>query len=247
MGYTTSDCAYKLLGVYHIRRKPRNVQNPARDFVGIGFRIQGNSTFSYAGGSFHAGSGSTLFLPAGTAFQNRHDTDEELVIIHLQPLESSPKDFRLYENTASLEPLFRKLYPLWEEGRYNRCMALLYELFDALEAPQSNVPQVIAPGVALLKQSFRDPKLTIAQAAKSCFVSEVYFRRIYHQHFGTSPLQALLSIRFEYATQLLRSGYYTVEQVAKQSGFSDVKYFRTAFTKHFGCTPTQYKERKELP
>ena len=126
-------------------------------------------------------------------------------------------------------------------------MALLYELFDALEEPQSNVPQVIAPGVVLLKQSFRDSKLTIAQAAKSCFVSEVYFRRIYHQHFGTSPLQALLSMRFDYATQLLRSGYYTVEQVAKQSGFSDVKYFRTAFTKHFGCTPTQYKARKELP
>ena len=50
-----------------------------------------------------------------------------------------------------------------------------------------------------------------------------------------------------HAPQLLRSGYYTVEQVAKQSGFSDVKYFRTAFTKHFGCTPTQYKARTELP
>ncbi len=247
MLYTSQECAYKLLGVYYIHRKPRNTATSPRDFVGIGFRIRGNSTFTYQGGSFQAGDGSTLFLPTNTAFQNRHEKEEELVIVHLQPLGSTPRDFQLYENTGALEPLFRKLYALWEEGCYNRCMALLYEVFDALEAPRANIPHVIAPGVALLKQGFRDPRLTVAQAANACFVSEVYFRRVYRQHFGTSPLQDVLSMRFDYATQLLRSGYYTVEQVAKQSGFSDVKYFRTAFTKHFGVTPTQYKERKELP
>ena len=247
MLYTSSDCAYRLLGVYHIHRKPRNVSNSPRNFVGIGFRIRGNSTFTYRGGQLHAGDGSTLFLPMGTAFQNRHDTEEELVIVHLQPLGNTPTDFQLYENTEGLTPLFQKLYTLWEEGHYNRCMALLYQIFDALEAPGSNVPEVIAPGVALLRQNFRDPKFTVAQAAAACFVSEVYFRRVYRQHFGTSPLQDILTMRFDYATRLLRSGYYTVEQVAKQSGFSDVKYFRTAFTKHFGFTPTQYKLREELP
>lgn len=247
MLYTSQECAYKLLGVYYIHRKPRNTAISPRDFVGIGFRIRGNSTFTYQGGSFQAGDGSTLFLPAGTAFQNRHDTEEELVIVHLQPLGSTPCDFQLYENTADLEPLFRNLYALWMEGSYNRCMALLYTIFDTLEKPAAMPPSVIAPGVSLLRQHFRDPKLTVTQAANACFVSEVYFRRIYRQHFGTSPLQDILTMRFDYAAQLLRSGYYTVEQVAKQAGFSDVKYFRTAFTRHFGVTPTQYKERKELP
>lgn len=241
--FHSKECAYKLLGVYHICREPRDVMNTPRDFVGIGYRVRGNSTFTYDRGSFFAGDGSTLFLPAGTAFRNKHDSPEELIIIHLQPFGSVPDDFFLYRDTALLEPMFRKLLDAWENGTYNGTMGILYEIFDALDTPDIRCPEVIEPGVALLRREFRDPKLTVAEAAKICFVSEVYFRRIYKQHFGISPLQDILKLRFDYAAGLLRSGYYTVEQVARQAGFSDVRYFRTAFTKHFGLTPTQYKRK----
>lgn len=243
MLYTDAGCAYKLLGVYHINRPPRETVTTPRKFVGIGYRIQGGSTFFFDGGTLYAGSGSTLFLPEGTAFRNKNPEPEELIVVHLQPLGASPTAFRLYPNTQSLEPLFRKLYDYWQAGRYNRCMSTLYSLFDALEPPEGNLPPVIAPGVALLRRSFRDPEVTIADAAKACFVSQVYFRRIYRQHFGTSPLQDVLQLRFDYATQLLRSGYYTPEETALLSGFSDVKYFRTAFTKHFGMSPTQWQKQ----
>ena len=52
----------------------------------------------------------------------------------------------------------------------------------------------------------------------------------------------LLELRFDHATRLLSSGYYTPKQVAALSGFSDVKYFRTAFTHRFGITPTAYQK-----
>ena len=184
-----------------------------------------------------------MFLPANVAFRNQCDSPEELYIVHLLPLGQTPEDFQLYPDTRDLTPLFRKLYEAWQSGRYNLCMSLLYELFSALETPKVQLPPAIAPGVALLRQNFRDPELTVAAAAKACFVSEVYFRRVYRQHFGTSPLQDILQMRFDHATGLLRSGYYTVEQVARLSGFSDVKYFRTAFTRRFGITPTAYQKR----
>jgi len=241
MQYTDPGCAYQILGVYHVHRSARDVYNLPRDYVAIGFRIQGNSTFSYDGGTFHATGGSTLFLPKGVAFRNCRHAPEELVIVHLKPFGDTPGVFRLYRDTGSLEPLFRKLHTLWESGDYNRSMALLYEIFSLLEAPESQVPQAIAPGVMLLRREFKNPKLTVEQAAAACFISQVYFRKIYRQHFGISPLQGLLNLRFDYAAQLLRSGYYSVEQVARQAGFSDVKYFRTAFARRFGFTPTQYK------
>lgn len=240
MQFTDSCCAYQLLGVYHIQRPSRNVDNRPRKFVGIGFRIRGGSVFSYDGKTFEATTGSTLFLPADTAFRNSNPEPEELIAVHLKPLTPTPGDFRLYPDTGHLEPLFRRLAATWETGDYNRSMGLLYEIFGALEAPEAVLPAAIAPGVRLLHREFKNPRLTIAQAAEACFVSEVYFRRVYRQHFGTSPLQAVLQLRFDYAGQLLRSGYYTVEQAARQAGFSDVKYFRTAFTKRFGLTPTQY-------
>jgi AraC-like DNA-binding protein len=98
-----------------------------------------------------------------------------------------------------------------------------------------------------LHSSFRDPDLSISRLAEVCSVSEVYFRRIYGERFGISPLKALLNLRFDYAKRLLRSGYYTISQTAELSGFTDVKYFRTAFKARYGITPTQYyKKHKSL-
>ena len=243
MLYTDANCAYRLLGVYHIHRSPRNTENPPRKFVGIGHRIKGNGHFATPDGDLFAGDGSTLFLPANVAFRNQCRTPEELYIVHLLPLGETPTDFQLYPDTQAMTPLFRNLYETWQSGHYNRCMSLLYDLFSALETPTDTIPAAIRPGVELLRQNFRDPELTVSAAAKACFVSEVYFRRVYRQHFGRSPLQDVLQMRFDHAMGLLRSGYYTVEQVARLSGFSDVKYFRTAFTRRFGITPTAYQKR----
>lgn len=245
MSYIDSECAYRLLGVYHIHRPPRSVANASRDFVAIGFRIKGTSEFKFDGGTLTASEQSAVFFPAGTSFRSENESAVELIAVHLKPLGKVSKSFCLYENAGETEPLFRKLLAKWESGDYNRCMAILYEIFSMLERPSEPIPQVLEPGVALMRRDFKNPAFTVAQAAKACFISEVYFRRVYRRHFGVSPLQDVLNLRFDYAAQLLRSGYYSVEEVAKQSGFTDVKYFRTAFTKHFGVSPSRYKNYRE--
>ena len=116
---------------------------------------------------------------------------------------------------------------------------LTHELLKNVEREIKEIappPLAIAKGVTTLLENFRSPKITVNYLANLCFVSEVYFRRLFHKHFGCSPLQMLLDLRFNYATQLLSSGYYTHKQVAMLSGFSDVKYFRTAYRKRFGKT-----------
>jgi AraC-like DNA-binding protein len=127
-------------------------------------------------------------------------------------------------------------------------MALMYQIFGQLQQLQSQdtptVPASIEPGIEMLHRSFRDPHLTVASLAKACFVSEVYFRRVYRACMGESPLQTILELRFRYARNLLRSGYYTPKQAAELSGFSDVKYFRVAFKKRYNETPSEYISRK---
>ena len=97
-----------------------------------------------------------------------------------------------------------------------------------------------------LNAHYRDAELNVAYLASLCHVSEVYFRRVYHECFGTSPWQSILELRFSYACELLQSGYYTVKEIAVRSGFPDVKYFRTAFGKRYGCTPTAYAARERM-
>jgi len=199
----------------------------------------------------YAGSETVAYIPEGVEFRNENEEEEELIVLHLQTFGKNETGIQIETGALELEPLFRKLLEVWEEGEdtsYNRCMALLYTVFETLQrrkpADVPPIPKVIAPGVALLRRHYRDPGLTVAFLAGECFVSEVYFRRVYRAHFRESPLQTILQMRFEHACGLLRSGYYTPTQVAQLSGFSDVKYFRTAFSKRYGQTPTEYAAQK---
>jgi AraC-like DNA-binding protein len=243
MEFFDPNCGYKLLGVYHVHRKLRVVATKPRNYISFSYRIRGSSIFTWEDQQLQADSGSVVFLPEEVSFRNQNQGDEEILVVHMQSLGQRPTELQVYPNNQALEPLFRQLLTYWEAGNYARCMSLLYQIFEGLrqaEPSYCDIPAVIAPGVRLMRERFRDPTMSIAQAADLCFISQVYFRRIYRQHFGTSPMQDVLQWRFDHALGLLRSGYYSTEEISRLSGFSDAKYFRTAFTKRYGCTPRRW-------
>ena len=249
MFYDATGTAYRILGVYRIRRGKGIGNHSGRDFATLSYRISGSSRFFCEGKEHLAGSGCTVFLPQDTPFRRVSPEPEDLIGIHLKCEGEPLHGIGVETETEALAPLFEQLCALWEEGGaayYNRCMALLYTVFGELQARKETdgekIPSAIAPGVALLRRRFRDPSFRLSEAAQASFVSEVYFRRVYRKTFGVSPHEALAELRFAYAASLLRSGYYSTEETARLSGFSDGKYFRTAFTRRFGKSPAALKK-----
>ena len=247
MHYNSSKSAYELLGAYYVCRKPMPLAwDKNRKYAALAYRIKGDSRFFCGEDSFSMADGDAIYIPAGVDYC--HEGGEEvLLVIHLLCHNERQRTICHIHGVKELEQGFCRVVKIWQENKsYNEAMIALYSLFSMFEKhlqKKSTLPAAIAPGVERMEKEFRDPELTVAKLAADCFVSEVYFRKLYRQHFGVSPLQRILSLRFEYAADLLRSGYYTPKQAADLSGFSDVKYFRTAFGKHFGCTPTAFRSR----
>ena len=57
---------------------------------------------------------------------------------------------------------------------------------------------------------------------------------------GESAIDFIRKIRFKKATELLKSGRYTVAEVSSMVGFNSSSYFATCFKKYVGCLPTEY-------
>lgn len=96
----------------------------------------------------------------------------------------------------------------------------------------------IRPGIQLLE---RDSDLSLSQIAAKCGVSECYFRRLFQQYSGETPMAFRQRFRIERAKQLLLSDeQYTVSEVAQELGFSDVYHFSKTFKKHCGQSPKKY-------
>lgn len=75
-------------------------------------------------------------------------------------------------------------------------------------------------------------------------MSEVYFRKLFKQLYHLTPGQYLTAVRVKRTRELLAYPYLTLEECAKQCGFSTVQYFCRVFKEHTGQTPAKYRKNK---
>ncbi len=115
---------------------------------------------------------------------------------------------------------------------------VLYELARETTCPA--VPAVIRPGVAYLQEHYTSP-LTVTRLATLSHVSEVYFRRVFKQTFGISPVDYMVHLRLETAANYLAHGDMTVGEIAEAVGYASVSYFDKEFKKAYGETPLHYR------
>ena len=67
-----------------------------------------------------------------------------------------------------------------------------------------------------------------------CFMSKSTFHRRFLKEVGLPPNTYHLNMRIEKSRKLLKSGLYTVEEVAELMGFCDTGYFSRVFFKRTG-------------
>ncbi len=124
--------------------------------------------------------------------------------------------------------------------------AALYDMIGNLSAHYRNKDirenkfNIIAKGIAYLESDIKQ-ELDISQIAKMCNVSEVYFRKLFKQYAGVSPVEYRINMKIERAKQYLQFEDLSVQEIADLLSFTDPTYFTKQFKKHCGMTPLQYK------
>lgn len=86
--------------------------------------------------------------------------------------------------------------------------------------------------------------ISIEEIAKSCNVSSCYFRRLFKEYSGKSPLEYRMNLKLNMAKRMLENGESTLEYIAEALNFESTSYFCRIFKKKFGITPGQYKLSK---
>ncbi len=96
----------------------------------------------------------------------------------------------------------------------------------------------ISAGIKLLEQN---SDMNISEISKLCGVSEAYFRRLFMDYSGMSPMDFKQHCRIEKAKQLLLSDEgLTVSEIADELNFSDIYHFSKTFKKFSGMSPREY-------
>ena len=98
-------------------------------------------------------------------------------------------------------------------------------------------------GVLYIEEHWNET-FKVFDAANLCGMCESYFRRLFLEWSGMSPIEYRNTIRLSNAKSMLAVGTYTVKEVAAAVGFDDSFYFARAFKRQTGFSPTEFMRQK---
>lgn len=78
--------------------------------------------------------------------------------------------------------------------------------------------------------------------AKLTGLSTAYFRRLFTEVMGTSPIHYMIELRMKKAQEMLKSDYGSINNIAFSLGYASIYDFSRDFKKYTGFSPSKYQQ-----
>ena len=228
--------------------KGRTAQTQNRSSYGLSFCAEGKITYTINGKQAVSDKNHAVILPQGRSYSLYGDKTGIFPVINFLC-----RDF-LCDEVLSLPIQYADVYlkdfekmkalSLFEENRA-KIMSIFYDMLHRLSRESSPL-HCLVPAIRHLESNNWDPKLTNAELAKKCNISEVYFRKIFTDTYKLTPKQYIIDIRINKAKQLLAENRLKIAAVAELCGFSNQYHFCRIFKEKTGFTPTEYMKQNQF-
>lgn len=224
-----------------------------RKYDAISFRARGNADYAHGEETYHVETNDLLFVPANYDYTITANTAEEVFVIHFFIAGSSFQKLEVFtpSNPDVFARLFTELCNVWRSkpiGYEAKMLSLFYKIAEQIAVQSyhrslSLAPPKLQSALKYLHENFTNPETNVATCAEHIKTSTVYLRKIFRSTLDTSPLKYLNTLRMDYAAELLKTGYYNIEEIAEQSGFSDPKYFSSLYKQKTGVLPSVKRKK----
>lgn len=84
--------------------------------------------------------------------------------------------------------------------------------------------------------------LTMAKLVSDLHISKSVAHLAFAERYGTSIMKYYMTIKLDYAKQLIQQTNEPIGEIAHFLSFEDEKYFSKCFKKEFGITPSQFRK-----
>ena len=246
MFFEKETLSFNILDVLEIKQNNFNMFNSERNFNALSFRFRSDAVLTTKTETHSMKDNYVSYFPARLDY-TRVATVDELIVIHFDTINYHTENIECFETKRPdiLAKLFRNILDCWnkkELGYKYKCSALLCEILAECYA-ENYIPSVknskIQNSVDYILANYKKSDLTIKEIADQSFMSEVYFRKLFKEEYGSSPQRYIIKLRIQNAVGLISTGYYSLSEVAYMSGYIDYKYFSTEFKKAMGVSPSE--------
>ena len=145
-----------------------------------------------------------------------------------------PKPFAIAVITSKIQNMMRTRRHMLE--RYAKSLEVDPEkiTFNAMDE------ELLKRAVNIVEENIDNIEFSTDEFAQKMNMSRSNLHLKLKAITGESAIDFIRKVRFKRATELLKSGRYTVAEVSSMVGFNSSSYFATCFKKYVGCLPTEY-------
>ncbi len=253
MFFLSSDIAVHILTVMELHWGPVHARVEGRPFHALSFRLADGVTLASEGREALVSEvGDISLTPAGCAFRKQAEQDR-IVVVHFTADAPLPGGICSLHpgNPEHFQKRFRRLLQVWTEkqlGYEHEARMLFYGILLDMErewarqeSPEGE--ERLAPALRQIHDRFSEGSLSVDELSRLCGMSDTYFRKLFVDATGETPLRYINRLRMARVTELLRANYYGMEKIAEICGFSTVNYFSLFVKKETGLTPSAYRKK----
>ena len=249
MIFDRDNIGFSILDVLELHQENRKFTNQGRAFSALSFRYDSDTVIE-SGDSVYDVSNSVCYFPPNRPY-TRITKKDHLIVIHFDchTYFSGQIEMFLPQHPQAYHELFQEALDCWNahtSGYKLRTAAIVYRIL-ALAHDENRRDKtahtLVERALQLIENNYLRNDFYVLDIAHELHISEVYLRRLFKQDIGVSPKQYLLQKRIRKAASLLGTDYFSIADIAEQSGFNDPKYFSVAFKKMTGTSPSEYAHR----
>ncbi|MDF2512390.1 MAG: AraC family transcriptional regulator [Herbinix sp.] len=231
----------------------------------IVYTISGTGLLKYKAQEYTLKPGDTFYISCmDYQYYSCSGEQWEFLWIHFQGVSASgyynvfiEPGFRIItpEDCASLEGNMRRILTLTQKKDPNAeviCSNLLNSIITELIIHNSSehrslsyMPDYIKSMVKYLDQHFKE-EISLKLLAKNYGFSPYYLSREFKKYFGITYSEYLITLRLNYAKELLKYSELSINDITFQIGMNHVSHFINLFKAREELTPLSYRKEWQL-
>lgn len=212
-------------------------------------KYEGETVYRCNGKSYVSNADNMVILPMGCSYEwtctkaghyavAEFQSDLRCDCIFRFPVKNGDKILRILKDLEYKRSLKKPMYEIESIRDVYTVILMLTEAKQKKYVPTEKA-QKLAPAVEYIAKNF-NKDLRNDDLARLTRISTVYFRKLFAEVYGISPMNYVKELRIKKAKEMLKSDYGSITDIALSLGYSTIYDFSRDFKKHTGVSPSKY-------
>lgn len=229
---------------------------PPNGYITLSYVLKGQANFKYSDKTITARKGDIIYLDNYNPFVQTVTEDFWTYNINirvsggflLEPCiykPDNPEKFLVKFKEAVHAHRSKNVgYPL-------KVIGIIYQILSELQyefSTSSNTEkqkEIFLESKKYINENLSNPNLTVEAVAKKVNISPGYLWTVFNEFTDMSTSSYIKTTRINYGADLISTGSFSVNEVARLCGFLSVSHFIKEFKSILGCTPLSFKNNNQ--